>query len=63
MTLLRRRALLAGAAALGAPALVRAQGAADWPKGPVAQSHSTIPRGSCVSAMNSSIDIWLSDSS
>ena len=35
MTLLRRRAVLAGAAVLGAPALVHAQGAADWPKGPV----------------------------
>jgi tripartite-type tricarboxylate transporter receptor subunit TctC len=33
--LLRRRAVLAGAATLGVPALVHAQGAADWPKGPV----------------------------
>jgi len=35
MAFLRRRALLAGAAALGAPALVHAQGATDWPKGQV----------------------------
>jgi tripartite-type tricarboxylate transporter receptor subunit TctC len=35
MTLLSRRAVLAGATALGTPAFVRAQGAADWPKGPV----------------------------
>jgi tripartite-type tricarboxylate transporter receptor subunit TctC len=35
MTFIRRRALLAGAAFLAAPALVHAQSAADWPKGPV----------------------------
>ncbi len=36
MTTFKRRTLLAGAAAttLGLPALVRAQSAADWPKGP-----------------------------
>ena len=35
MTTFKRRTLLAGAAAaaLGAPALARAQAAADWPKG------------------------------
>ena len=34
MTIQRRRALLAGAALLAAPAVARAQGA-DWPKGPI----------------------------
>ncbi len=33
MTILRRRAVLAGAAALASPAIVRAQGTGDWPKG------------------------------
>src|SRR5258708_18121741 len=35
MAFLRRRALLAGAAFLAAPAIARAQSAGDWPKGPV----------------------------
>ena len=35
MAFLRRRALLAGAAFLAAPAIVHAQSAGDWPKGPV----------------------------
>ena len=37
MSVFHRRSLLAGvgAAALAAPAIVRAQGAADWPKGPI----------------------------
>jgi tripartite-type tricarboxylate transporter receptor subunit TctC len=35
MAFLRRRALLAGAAFLAAPAIARSQSAADWPKGPV----------------------------
>src|ERR1051326_3643789 len=37
MSLLHRRSLLAGAAGafLAAPAIVRAQGAGDWPKGPI----------------------------
>jgi tripartite-type tricarboxylate transporter receptor subunit TctC len=33
MTILRRRAVLAGAAAFASPAIVRAQGTGDWPKG------------------------------
>jgi tripartite-type tricarboxylate transporter receptor subunit TctC len=35
LTILRRRALLAGTAALAAPAIVPAQTTGDWPKGPV----------------------------